>query len=258
MKLTWLGTAGFRIESGEHTLLIDPYFKRNRKARPKQPLQPSDIQTADLILITHGHFDHILDVPEIASKTNAMVYCGRGVDQTLIRNGLNAGHIRRVKKDGEILHFNNLKIQAFFSHHIQFDRWLMIRTLCRMHLNLPRYLPLLRNYPEGQVLSWRIRLEGKVLHHFGSGGSPLSELERLQQPPVDILLVPMQGHTHISRIAHRYVSSLNPKMVIPHHQDSFFPPISTLVDTKPFENLVQSSHPDITVQVLEINETVEI
>ena len=127
-----------------------------------------------------------------------------------------------------------------------------------MHINLPRYLPLLHNYPEGQVLSWRIRLEGKTLHHLGSGGSPALELERLSRQSLDILLVPMQGHTHITRIAHRYVVSLTPKMVIPHHQDNFFPPISTLVDTDPFVNQVQASHPDITVQILGINETLEI
>ena len=68
----------------------------------------------------------------------------------------------------------------------------------------------------------------------------------------------MQGHTHITRIAHRYVTTLTPKMVIPHHQDNFFPPISTLVDTKPFVKLIQASHPDITVQTLEINEPIEI
>ena len=93
---------------------------------------------------------------------------------------------------------------------------------------------------------------------FGSGGSPAPELEKLGQLPIDILLVPMQGHTHITRIAHRYVASLTPKMVIPHHQDNFFPPISALVDTKPFVNQVQASHPDITVQVLGINQTFEI
>lgn len=83
MRLTWFGTAGFRIENDDHALLIDPYFTRNPGAFPRQSLKASDTQTADLILITHGHFDHIFDVPEIASKTNATVYCGRGVDQTL-------------------------------------------------------------------------------------------------------------------------------------------------------------------------------
>ena len=258
MKLTWFGTAGFRIESGEHSLLIDPYFTRNPGAIPRQALKPSDIHTADMILITHGHFDHIFDVPEIASKTNATVYCGRGVDQTLIQNGLKANQIRRVKTDGETFLFDGLKVQAFFSRHIQFDRWLMVKTLCRMHIGLPWYLPLLRSFPEGQVLSWRIHLEGKSLHHFGSGGSTALELQRLGQQPIDILLVPMQGHTHITRIGHRYVVSLSPKMVIPHHQDNFFPPISTLVDTEPFVNLVKTSHPGITVQIPKINETFEI
>lgn len=258
MELTWFGTAGFKIESSAHTLLIDPYFTRNRGAFPKQPLKPPDIHTANLIFITHGHFDHIFDVPAIASKTNATVYCGRGVDQTLIQNGLNASRIRRVKKDGETFHFDGLKAQAFFSRHIHFDRWLMVRALCRMHINLPRYLPLLRNYPEGQVLSWRISLEGKTLHHFGSGGSSAPELKKLGQQPIDILLVPMQGHTHITRIAHNYVASLTPKMVIPHHQDNFFPPISTLVNTLPLVNQVKKSHPDIPVRTLEINETIKI
>lgn len=96
MKLTWFGTAGFRIENGEHTLLIDPYLTRNRRAFPKQALKPSDIPRADLILITHGHFDHIFDVPEIASKTNATVYCGRGVDQTLILRVCPYKLVRRI------------------------------------------------------------------------------------------------------------------------------------------------------------------
>ena len=258
MKLTWLGTAGFKIEGNGLTLLIDPYVTRNSRAFPPQPLKPEDIRTADLIFITHGHFDHIFDVPEIASRTNAMVYCGRGVDQTLITNGLNASRIRRVTTDGEAFHHDGLEARAFFSRHIRFDRWLMLRTLCRIHIGLPRYLPLLRNYPEGRVLSWRITLEGKSLHHFGSGGATASELKNLSRQPIDVLLVPMQGHTHITRIAHGYVESLAPKMVIPHHQDDFFPPISTLVDTKAFVRRVESYHPHIAVRVLGINETIEI
>ena len=258
MKLTWLGTAAFKIEGRGHTLLIDPYVTRNPEAFPPQPLKPEDIRTADSIFITHGHFDHIFDVPEIASKTNATVYCGRGVDQTLIHNGLDASRIRRVKTDGETFHLDGLTARAFFSRHIPFDRWLMLKTLCRIHIGLPHYLPLLRNYPEGRVLSWRITLEGKSLHHFGSGGDTVSELKRLARQPIDILLVPMQGHTHITRIAHNYVAALAPKMVIPHHQDNFFPPISTLVDPKAFVKRVESSHPHIAVRVLGINETIEI
>jgi L-ascorbate metabolism protein UlaG (beta-lactamase superfamily) len=164
MKLAWMGTAGFCLDTTQNTILIDPYLTRNQNAVPRQKLKVEDIDTGDLIFISHGHFDHIYDVPVIASKTKAMVYCGEGIDITLVRE-----------------------------------------------------------YPEGQVLSWRFIIEGKMIHHFGSGGSTVEELQRLGRQPTDILLVPMQGHTHIADIAHDYVKALQPKMVIPHHQDDFPP-----------------------------------
>src|SRR5688572_8627110 len=44
-SVEWLGHAGFRIDAGRTTIYIDPY---------RAPEGPS----ADLILITHGHYDH--------------------------------------------------------------------------------------------------------------------------------------------------------------------------------------------------------
>jgi len=258
MKLTWFGTAGFRIDTAQHTILIDPYFTRNQHAAPKQPLQAVDISDGDLIFISHGHFDHIYDVPEIASNTNAMVYCGRTVDGTLIQKGLNKDQIRRVVSDGEIFRFDGFEAQAFFSKHVIFDKWLLIRTLARIHFRISRYLPLLRDYPEGQVLSWRFNIEGKVIHHFGSGGSTPEELERLGKQPTDILLVPMQGHTQITRIAHEYIKALRPTLVLPHHQDDFYPPISIMVDTRELTERVQQTNPETTIRILEMNQTIEL
>jgi L-ascorbate metabolism protein UlaG (beta-lactamase superfamily) len=118
--------------------------------------------------------------------------------------------------------------------------------------------PLIREYPEGQVLSWRFIIEGKVIHHFGSAGSTPDELERLGKQSTDILLVPMQGHTLIDQIAHKYVQALQPKMVIPHHQDNFFPPISTMIDTNTFTERVKQTNPDTAIRILELNEIVEL
>jgi len=67
MELTWFGTAGFRIKTDKHTILIDPYVSRNDNAFPEQPLKASDLQDADAILVSHGHFDHIYDVPAVSS-----------------------------------------------------------------------------------------------------------------------------------------------------------------------------------------------
>jgi len=255
MELTWFGTAGFRIKSEGHTILIDPYFSRNDKALPKQPLKPSDIRDGNVILISHGHFDHIYDVPAIAANTGAVVYCGKGIAETLIRNGTEKDKIHEINLDGENFDFNGIQGRAFFSRHVKFDRRLIFKTLARINFRLPRYLPLMREYPEGQVLSWRLDVEGKTIHHFGSAGSTSGELARLGAQPTDILLVPLQGHSAIIKIAHQYVKALQPKMVIPHHQDNFFPPISVMVDPQPLIEIVKQTRLAAEIKIMEINET---
>jgi L-ascorbate metabolism protein UlaG (beta-lactamase superfamily) len=256
MELTWFGTAGFRIKTDAYTILIDPYLSRNEKALPRQSLKPSDIQDVEMIFISHGHFDHIYDVATIAANTGAKVYCGKGIDDTLIRNGMERAQIHEVNSDGENFCNNGIQAQAFFSRHVQFDSWLIFKTLARINFRLFRYLPLIREYPEGQVLSWRFNVEGKVIHHFGSAGSTADELMRLGSQSTDILLVPMQGHSNIHKIAHEYVRALQPNIIIPNHQDDFFPPISTMVDPQPFVKLVKQTNPDTEIRILSLNETV--
>jgi L-ascorbate metabolism protein UlaG (beta-lactamase superfamily) len=69
-KLTWYGHAAFRIDlpSGK-TLFVDPWI--TNPANPKGKDDLAAIKKADLILVTHGHFDHIGDAAAIAKATKA-------------------------------------------------------------------------------------------------------------------------------------------------------------------------------------------
>ena len=68
IKLTWLGHGGWSIETGEHTILLDPFLS-------ECPTATANVEeiAADYILVSHGHFDHIADVPAIANRTGATV-----------------------------------------------------------------------------------------------------------------------------------------------------------------------------------------
>ncbi len=70
IKLTWLGHATFRVETpGGKTILVDPWVMNN----PMCPEKEKSLAKLDVMLITHGHGDHIGDAVELAKKFSPTV-----------------------------------------------------------------------------------------------------------------------------------------------------------------------------------------
>lgn len=70
MKITFLGHATLLIEVAGKTVLVDPFISGN----PKNNNQvDKDSLNPDYILVTHAHQDHVLDVEDIATRTNAVI-----------------------------------------------------------------------------------------------------------------------------------------------------------------------------------------
>ncbi len=258
MELTWFGTAAFRISTGTETVWIDPYLSRNTKAFPVQRTRPADLQEVDQIFTSHGHFDHIMDIPQIARNTDARIYCSQETARTLNREGVPVDRIEQIAADGGKVAGNSYVAEAFPSRHVQFDKPLVVKTLLRSCFQLPGLIRLMRLYPVGRVFSWRFRINGTTIHHFGSAGSTPEELARLGKQTTDILLVPLQGHSEICRIALEYVRALKPRLVIPHHQDDFYPPISRQVDVETFVRGVAEACPQTEVKVMAFNKALSL
>ena len=68
VSVRWLGHACWEVRHGEQSILIDPFLNES----PTAPCKAEDL-SPDLILITHGHFDHIADAASIAIRTGSPV-----------------------------------------------------------------------------------------------------------------------------------------------------------------------------------------
>src|SRR5512143_2910846 len=92
----WLGVAGLEFTCDAYTLLIDPFFTRpgkaavlaGRRVLADARLVARHVPRADAVLITHPHYDHLLDVPEVLRQTNAPAFGSPNTQSLLALNGI--------------------------------------------------------------------------------------------------------------------------------------------------------------------------
>ena len=98
LSLTWLGHATFKLEYQGLTVLIDPWVANN----PSCPESLKQFERIDLMLVTHGHFDHIADAIPLAKQFQPQVVgifeicewlAGKGVANC---NGMNKGGTQTI------------------------------------------------------------------------------------------------------------------------------------------------------------------
>ena len=84
-KLTWFGHSNFKLEVGNgQVFVIDPFFKGN----PTAPIDASDLEKVDAVLITHDHRDHVGQAIEICRQTGATCVGVFDTIQKLLEQGL--------------------------------------------------------------------------------------------------------------------------------------------------------------------------
>ena len=86
MKLRYFSHSSFQITTNDgHVLLIDPFLDDN----PTSPVKSADL-TADFIILTHAHGDHVGDAFKIAQRTDPLFICVNELANYCIDKGFRA------------------------------------------------------------------------------------------------------------------------------------------------------------------------
>ena len=115
MTLTWLGHSTFLIRTPNgKRILIDPWVQNNPACPPDQ----KDVGPVDLMLVTHGHFDHIEDAVPIAKATGCKVVGIFELASWLMSKGVGAegGELVFPMNKGGSLRFDDLGLTVSMVH----------------------------------------------------------------------------------------------------------------------------------------------
>ena len=211
-ELLWLGQAAFRLTtpSGK-VIVIDPWLRPN----PKTPAAYKDLAHlghVDLILVTHGHADHIADAPELARMNHARVYAPGDLNQVLTLLGVLPPELApRMNKSGSVTPFPDvpgLRITAVKAEHSSVYVW-----------KNPASGKEEAHYG-GEPVGFIIELEnGQRIYHMGDTGlfSDLKFIADYYHP--DVVLIPIGGNFTMGPADAAYATRnwLHPKVAIPMH-----------------------------------------
>ena len=90
-QITWLGHSTYQIETASKTILLDPFLTGN----PSATISANEV-SADVIIVSHGHGDHVGDTVEIAKRTNALVIANFEIIEWLGKQGVENVHPQHI------------------------------------------------------------------------------------------------------------------------------------------------------------------
>ncbi|HTM19152.1 MAG TPA: MBL fold metallo-hydrolase [Kofleriaceae bacterium] len=234
VTVRWLGTAGFAIEHDGHTLLIDPYVTRASLGRCAVAALRPDLDAiaryvprADAIIVGHSHFDHALDVPDIARATGARVFGSQSAVALCRISGLPESQVDLVERPAGSAPVER-EVGPF---HLRFvpsahSRFLAGRVPFPGDIADCDDVPLrTERYRCGAVFGIDIEVAGRRLYHVGS--AELVEAALTARPRnVDLLLLCVAGWTSTRDFPERVVRAFSPAAALLHHWDNFFRPLT--------------------------------
>ncbi|MEF3280449.1 MAG: MBL fold metallo-hydrolase [Elusimicrobiota bacterium] len=193
-NINWLGHASIMIKADGKNIFIDPWKLKNIKEK------------ADIILITHSHFDHFSeeDIEKIAKKDTVIYSSEDVISQTKIKN-------KKVIKPFEEVKVGGIKIKGFPAYNTNKD-----------------FHPKKNNW-----LGFVIEIDGVSIYIAGDTDFT-DEMKKLK---VNIALVPIGGtYTMNKEEAADFINLIKPDVVIPIHWGDI---VGTKADAEKFKSLIK-------------------
>jgi L-ascorbate metabolism protein UlaG (beta-lactamase superfamily) len=212
----WLGVAGIELRVGEQVLVIDPFFTRPPfwrlwfgRVSPDHDLVREKVPRCDYVLVTHAHFDHLMDVPDVVLNTGALALGSPNTCRLLVACGVAEDRVRQIGV-GDALELGAFRVEVLPAEHIR------VPGFAAGPLPSNPQPQRLRDYRMDECYSFLIEVEGLRLLDWRS-------VKAEPSAPADVLFV----GSEMARAQYELLlPAVRPRLVIPVHWDDLFRPLT--------------------------------
>jgi L-ascorbate metabolism protein UlaG (beta-lactamase superfamily) len=192
IKVTWYSHACILIQTGEVSLLVDPFLTGN----PLAPVK-ADHVPADYILVSHGHGDHLGDTVQMAKRTGATVISNFEIHNWLVGQGVQNVHPQHI---GGGFNYPWGRVKLTIAHH-------------------GSVLP--DGSYGGNPCGFLFYIKGKKIYHACDTGL-FYDMRLIGEEGVDLAILPIgDNFTMGPDDSLRAVKLIQPKHAVPIHYDTF-------------------------------------
>ena len=228
IRVTWTGAAGLQFETGQQTILIDPYHTRvgifhtlTRVILPDEAAISThlpDMKQIDAIIVSHTHSDHALDVPYIAGHCDCTVVGSASLNTLMEINGL-PNRVRVCSGRETVPLGENTAVTMVPSAH---GLVAMGKVPFPGEIGADSCLPMKASgYRVGTVFAPKLAIQGKTFIHVGSANFIDAEMAG---HTCDVLFLCVPGWKKCQGYPRRLIERVRPQTVVLFHHDDFSRP----------------------------------
>lgn len=225
----FMGATAILIDDGTSAVMTDPFFTRDSLLRliPRR-IEPDEnrwdaamtcaaVDSLSGVLVTHAHYDHILDAPAVANRFRTTMFGSESSRAVAVAQEAHGEAITA----GQIFAVGAYKVTAIATRH-GFPRFFpgRVRSIGRRQAHFSRYR-------EGDIFSFLIEHRSiRIIVHPGTEFLP----EQYRRIRADVVFMStawlqLRSPAFARQYFHAVVSETGARLIIPVHWDNLFSPL---------------------------------
>ncbi len=278
LAVRWIGFSNFELVYNGHIILLDAYYDRGSEF-PPLGVAAADIKSADMILLGHGHFDHMSDAASIGARTKAMLVGAAVTTDKLRTQPVPIQQIKTVTGRGdETIKFDHFTVEPILGRHGEPSK--EVTTVMERALDTVMPAPSSEQKAETATIrargtsSPRVIDEGTIAYLitlddgfrilYRDSGGVVTDYERAAMARVgrvDLALVAVSGeyvNPLMVRLALDQMRAYRPDVIMPAHHDARLTAghVAQWRATEPLFEAMKDENPDIVTVSTEYREPV--